>query len=401
MNCDNTDIVICGGGISGLIMAKSLIHLGLRVTCIEKNERKNQKFKNNDLRSTALLYPAIDFFKKVGIWKNFVNHAQPLNSLVICNLNPKSGEIDSNCEFLAEDLEIDKLGYNLPNKIIISELQKLMMTTKKFRYLEGDYVEHIKPRSFDVVIKTNKRIQISSKLIIAADGRNSNIREISKIKKIKYDYNQKALVFNIKHEYNHDSKSYEIYKSEGPCTLVPLKTKQFNGYFSSVVLMLDDKNNTDKIFVDKKGLSDFITKRTGNILGSCKVQSEVSNFSIISQASLALSSERIILLAESAHVLPPIGAQGLNTSIHDIKNLYHLVEKRLKNKDEIGNFEFVKEYENLRKKQISSRMLSVHLLNKLSISKKETVSDIRKFGLSFLSNNQISKKIAMRFGMFQ
>ena len=62
---------------------------------------------------------------------------------------------------------------------------------------------------------------------------------------------------------------------------------------------------------------------------------------------------------------------------------------------------FVKEYENLRKKQISSRMLSVHLLNKLSISKTETVSDIRKFGLSFLSNNQISKKIAMRFGMFQ
>ena len=121
MNCDNTDIVICGGGISGLIMAKCLIHLGLRVTCIEKNKRQNQKIKNNDLRSTALLYPAIDFFKKVGIWKNFVNHAQPLNSLVICNLNPKSGEIDSNCEFLAEDLEIDKLGYNLPNKIIINE----------------------------------------------------------------------------------------------------------------------------------------------------------------------------------------------------------------------------------------------------------------------------------------
>ena len=165
--------------------------------------------------------------------------------------------------------------------------------------------------------------------------------------------------------------------------------------------MIDDKNNNDKIFVDKKRLSDFITKRTGNILGGCKVQSEVSNFSIISQASLALSSERIILLAEAAHVLPPIGAQGLNTSIHDIKNLYHLVEKRLKNNEEIGNFEFVKEYENSRKNQISSRMLSVHLLNKLSISKKETVSDIRKFGLSFLSNNQISKKIAMRFGMFQ
>ena len=83
------------------------------------------------------------------------------------------------------------------------------------------------------------------------------------------------------------------------------------------------------------------------------------------------------------------------------ENQLRFHERRLKNNDEIGNYEFVKEYENLRKKQISSRMLSVHLLNKLSISKKETVSNIRKFGLSFLSNNQISKKIAMRFGMFQ
>ena len=116
------------------------------------------------------------------------------------------------------------------------------------------------------------------------------------------------------------------------------------GNYLGAIKNFVDLNNNDKIFVDKKGLSDFITKRTGNILGSCKVQSEISEFPIISQASLALSSERIILLAESAHVLPPIGAQGLNTSIHDIKNLYHLVEKRLKNKDEIGNFEFVKEY---------------------------------------------------------
>ena len=54
----------------------------------------------------------VDFFKDIGIWQNFENQAQPLNSLVICNLNPKSGEIDSNCEFFAEDLEIDTLGFN-------------------------------------------------------------------------------------------------------------------------------------------------------------------------------------------------------------------------------------------------------------------------------------------------
>ena len=159
MNSYNTDVVICGGGISGLLMAKSLLHLGLRVACIEINKGGKQKNKIHDLRSTALLHPAVDFFKDIGIWQNFENQAQPLNSLVICNLNPKIGEIDSSCEFFAEDLGIDTLGYNLPNKLIIEELQKQTISSKSFLYLEGDYVEHIKPRSFDVVIKTNKKME--------------------------------------------------------------------------------------------------------------------------------------------------------------------------------------------------------------------------------------------------
>ena len=112
-------------------------------------------------------------------------------------------------------------------------------------------------------------------------------------------------------------------------------------------------------------------------------------------------SERLILLAETAHVLPPIGAQGLNTSIHDIKNLFYLIEKKLKNNEEIGDNVFLKEYDNSRKLKITSRMFSVHILNKLAISKNPTISNIRKYGLSFLNGNKISKKNVMKFGMFQ
>ena len=164
--------------------------------------------------------------------------------------DPNTEEINSSCEFLAEELGINA-QYNLPNKVIIEELQKLMKSSRNFFYLEGDYVEHITPRSFDVVIKTKGKKQITSKLIIAADGRHSNVRELLNIKKFKYDYNQRAFVFNIKHKINHDSKSYEIYKSEGPCTLVPLNTSKFNGHFSSVVLMLKDKKRIGKNFFKK------------------------------------------------------------------------------------------------------------------------------------------------------
>ncbi len=401
MNSFKTDVLICGGGISGLIMAKSLVNLGVNVICIEKNNvQKTSKIKS-DLRSTALLYPTVDFFEKIGIWNNLKDYAQPLNSLVICNLNQKTETIDGSCEFFAEDLDLSTLGYNLPNKIILSELHKIMKSEKRFKYLSGDNVEHITPRTFDIVTKTKKKIQINSKLLIAADGRNSKIRELLKIKEIKYDYNQRALVFNVQHKFNHKSKSYEIYKSEGPCTLVPLKTKILNGYFSSVVLIVDNSKNYEEIFNDKEKLSDFLTKRTGDLLGVCKVQTPLNYFPIISQASNSLISERTILLAETAHVLPPIGAQGLNTSIYDIKNLFSLIEKKVIANEEIGDYNFLKDYEKSRKKQIASRMISIHLLNKLSISDKNIISNIRKFGLNFLDSNIVSKKTAMKFGMFQ
>ena len=68
-------------------------------------------------------------------WEKFEKFAQPLNSLVICNLDSKTEEINSSCEFFAEELGINVLGYNLPNKVIIEELQKLMKSSKNFFYL--------------------------------------------------------------------------------------------------------------------------------------------------------------------------------------------------------------------------------------------------------------------------
>ena len=89
-----TDVIICGAGISGLLMAKSLTNIGLKVVCIEKHKRQKENTRETDLRSTALLDPAISFFKEIGVWEKFEKFAQTLNSLVICNLDPKTEEIN-------------------------------------------------------------------------------------------------------------------------------------------------------------------------------------------------------------------------------------------------------------------------------------------------------------------
>ncbi len=401
METYNTDVLICGSGIAGLVMSKSLINLGLDVICLEKYNPQQKIKKEDDLRSTALLNPTVDFFNNLNFFKELTKHAQPMNSLIICNLNKKTNTIEASCEFFANELGMKTLGYNVPNKDIINTLKKILKTEKKFKFLNGDYVKYITQRSDVIISKTQEKKQIIAKLLIAADGRNSEIRDQIDINKIKYDYNQSALVFNIRHEYNHQCKSYEIYKSEGPCTLVPLKTKVENGFYSSVVLMLKNYEKNKELLKNQQLLSNFITNRTGKILGHCIVKSSINVFPIMSQASTVLASKRVILLAETAHVMPPIGAQGLNTSILDIRELTSLIEKTININNDIGNNQLLREYEKLRKKQIILKMLSVHFLNKLSISNKKLASDVRKFGLNFLNQNMSTKKIIMNFGMYQ
>ena len=100
-----TDVIICGAGISGLLMAKSLTNIGLKVACIEKYKIQKDNTRETDLRSTALLDPAISFFKEIGIWEKFEKFAQPLNSLVICNLDQKLKKLTQVANSLPKNLE--------------------------------------------------------------------------------------------------------------------------------------------------------------------------------------------------------------------------------------------------------------------------------------------------------
>ena len=136
-------------------------------------------------------------------------------------------------------------------------------------------------------------------------------------------YNQHALAFKVKHEQPHENVSTEIYRSGGPFTIVPLAEQN-----QSAIIWMD---NTSKIRnltkLDDDQFNNAITIRSGNCLGVLSRISELTDWPIKSQITNNTVKERCVLIAEAAHVLPPIGAQGLNMSIQDIKALADIVGK--------------------------------------------------------------------------
>jgi len=397
-----TDILVCGGGISGLLTAKSLLNLGLSVVCLEKM-KGSLKYEAivEDGRSTALLQPSINFLSDLGLWRNLSQKSQALESLILCNLSPDKNLIDESCEFSANDLNLETLGFNIPNDFLTSELKKSLISESKFIFLDDVVIQDLVSKSKEITAVTDQGHKITSKLVIGADGKSGSLRELTKIGKFSIDYNQKALVFSIKHEQNHKAKSFEIYESGGPCTLVPNKTSKADGYFSSVVLMQNLKEVQKTLSLDMEELAVFITKRTGNLLGKCKITTKIKNFPIMSQISRQFVGDRSLLLAESAHVMPPIGAQGMNSSIQDIKFLTELLDLEAKDNKDYGQSNLLDKFEKARANKIRSRMLGIHILNKVSINGNGLALTMRKLGLRGLSKNLKLRKFVMNLGMYE
>ena len=397
-----TDILVCGGGISGLLTAKSLLNLGLSVVCLEKMKGSlKSKEIMEDGRSTALLKPSINFLDDLGLWRNLPQNGQALESLILCNLNSNKNVIDETCEFSASDLNLANLGFNIPNNFLISEIKKSLISESKFIFLDNIVIQDLVSKSKEITALTDQGHKITSKLVIGADGKNGSLRELTKIGKFSIDYNQKALVFSIKHELNHKAKSFEIYESGGPCTLVPNKTSKADGYFSSVVLMQNPKEIQKTLNLDKEEMAAFVTKRTGNLLGKCQITTQIRKFPIMSQISTRFIGDRSLLLAESAHVMPPIGAQGMNSSIQDIKFLTELLALEAKDNKDFGESDLLYRFEKARANKIRSRMLGTHILNKVSINGEGLALTIRKLGLRALSKNLNLRKFIMNLGMYE
>ena len=397
-----TDILVCGGGISGLLTAKSLLNLGLSVVCLEKMKGSLKcEAIVEDGRSTALLQPSINFLSDLGLWRNLSQKSQALESLILCNLSPDKNLIDESCEFSANDLNLETLGFNIPNDFLTSELKKSLISESKFIFLDDVVIQDLVSKSKEITAVTDQGHKITSKLVIGADGKSGSLRELTKIGKFSIDYNQKALVFAIKHEQNHKAKSFEIYESGGPCTLVPNKTSKADGYFSSVVLMQNLKEVQKTLSLDMEELAVFITKRTGNLLGKCEITTKIKKFPIMSQISRQFVGDRSLLLAESAHVMPPIGAQGMNSSIQDIKFLTELLDLEAKDNKDYGQSNLLDKFEKARANKIRSRMLGIHILNKVSINGNGLALTMRKLGLRGLSKNLKLRKFVMNLGMYE
>ncbi len=397
MTDQSTDILVSGGGIAGMTAAAVFASAGFDVICVDPAPPiTDRDADGSDLRSTAFLQPARDLacaMRDCGT--RLAPFAAPLQIMRIVDAGGVDPEPRVTRDFNAADLSDLPFGWNLPNWLLRREMVARLGDLPNVDFRPGTATTSLFTRQTQARVGLSDGSRITAKLVIAADGRNSPMREAAGIPVHTQRYGQKALAFAVTHPVPHNNVSTEIHRTGGPFTLVPLP--DYNGLPSSAVVWMEQGPKAKALSeLDIPAFEQAMSDRSCHLFGPLTLASRRTLWPIISQKADRLNGERIALIAEAAHVVPPIGAQGLNMSLNDMRTLRDLALAR---PDGLGDAQMLDSYHRARHNDIAVRVKGIDLLNRASMISAQPLRDARAAGLSALYALAPVRKMVMQMGL--
>ena len=396
MSKTSCDILISGGGIAGLTAAAAFGSAGFSVICVDPTPpvttRNDEK---SDMRSTAMLQPAREVLRSAGLWDRLAPYASPLQIMRIVDAGGEEHAPRLTKDFNAQDVSDEPFGWNFPNWLLRREMVAQLAELDSVDFRPGTATTTLFTREGEARVGLSDGTRVHTKLVVAADGRNSPMREAAGIRVSTKRYGQKALAFAVTHPIPHENVSTEIHRTGGPFTLVPLP--DYDGMPSSAIVWMDDgPQSVERYNMDVDAFEAAMSERSCYLFGPLTLASHRTIWPIISQQAERLSAERLALIAEAAHVVPPIGAQGLNMSLKDTAKLLDLAQAR---PEELGDRQMLDAYHKARHADISLRVQGIDLLNRASQVSTPALRDARAMGLKALYSLAPVRRTLMQMGL--
>ena len=372
------DVAVAGCGLGGLTAAAAFGAAGFRVCCFDVMPAgARADARKDDGRTTAVFDQARFLLAGVGAWDVLEPVSTPLRTMRIVSAADSDGGRLVEREFHAEDWSESAFGWCVPNARLVSALWERLEAFPNVEIRLGAGFGSAIARSTSVLVELTDGARLSAKLLIAADGRNSKVRDGAGIRVRRHGFGQKALAFNVVHEIPHGDASTEIHASGGPFTLVPLPDS--GGRHASAVVWMARGGECDALAdMPESEFEAAAYERSFGYCGKLKLASERKLWPMQSQLAERLAAERVALIAEAAHVVPPIGAQGYNMAAGDVGALIASVGG---GGDEIGGAGHLECYQRIRKGDLALRVAAISALNAISIGANGTARRMRSAAL--------------------
>jgi 2-octaprenyl-6-methoxyphenol hydroxylase len=381
----NVEVAIVGGGPAGLTAAIALAEGGIACALIARRAV-------DDHRTTALLAGSVTALETLGVWAQCAEHAAPLRVMRIADATGRLVRAPE-VRFASAEIGLDAFGQNIQNRHLIAALDARAAALPSLIRVEDEASAFASHESGAMVTLRDDR-SIAARLVIGADGRHSLCRAAAGIETESRVYPQTALTFNLWHTRPHHDTSTEFHTESGPFTLVPLP-----GLRSSLVWVVEPKEAERIAALDDASLNSEIEQRSHSILGKVTVEAGRGRFPLAIETAQCFGAHRIALIGEAAHLLPPIGAQGLNLGLRDAAAIGELVVSAHRDGLDVGSADLLARYDTLRRADVASRTLAVDLLNRTLLSDFLPVQSARGLGLYMIDRIGPLRRAALREGV--
>ncbi len=370
------DVVIAGGGMIGTSLALALSPLGLRIALVEAVARGAAMQPSFDDRSTALSRSTQRMFEAMELWDGIRAAATAIHSIHVSDKG-RFGFSHIN----ADEQKVDALGYVVINRVLGEVLQQALSADQSIEVLCPAKIAALEPGpdtvTATVIHEGGEAQQIISRLVVAADGANSSVRDMLGISALQTRYGQHAVVGNLLPEKPLENVAYERFTDVGPLAILPLA-----GERAAFIWTVADDDATRVLELDDAAFLPEMQSAFGNRLGTFSRVGKRAAYPLTLSKALRLTATRGVLVGNAAHGLHPVAAQGFNLGMRDVAALSDCIADACVAKQaDIGDQELLRRFANWRKSDQTKLVRFTDGLVRLFTSKKPPLRFLRNAGM--------------------
>lgn len=366
----------------GLTLAIGLSKCRLKVAVIDAAPPQTQLAKTFDGRASAIAYASYQMLEAIGHWRHAAQFSEPINEIHVSD--------DGSFVFVhfeAGEHDEDPMGYMLENRHMRVSLEACLKECRGITRFAPDKIKTYETADGGVSVTLESGQRLSAPVLIAAEGRGSELRKAAGIGVTSWSYKQSGIVATIEHELPHSGVAYELFFGDGPFAILPLQ-----GNRSSLVWALkDDYAKLVKDFSDA-AFERAIIEKVGGFLGKVKVTGPRWVFPLSLQMPDSVIGERLVLTGDAAHGIHPISGQGMNLGFRDVAALVEVLNEAKINGEDLGSPQVLERYERWRRTDNLSLGAITDSLTRLFSNDIKPVKAARNFGLGVVQKTPKAKK---------
>lgn len=369
-------MVIVGGGMVGQAFALSMSQkTNATIAIIEPNNPNPKLNKDFHTRVSAITPTSESFLQSIGIW-DLIKRKHAFTQTKVWDQNSHG-----NLDFNATDDDLTHLGHIVENDAIQSAMFTALNDTK-VTFISAK-LDDIEKTEKGYQLKLDDDQSLSCGLLIGADGARSRIRNLAHIEFSETNYQQKAIVCNIRSSQKFEQTTWQRFLSDSIIALLPLSDHE-----ASIVWSAENHLADELVALSTQDFADRLSAGVEYRFGRFEVLSEVQAFPLIERSAKDYVKANIALIGDAAHNIHPLAGQGVNLGFADVEELSNQLRDSAKS---LGNYGVLRTYARARRLDNELMAKTMTGLNWIYKENNEPLRWLRGFGMNLINENSTLK----------